>query len=152
MPLVWTLAALASAPARAAEGAGPVDARALMRQALEAQATMPARPPALPDQASARAVEAHRDTAFGKKGEAERAAHRHAVQDGRADAGGLRAEAANRAAAGVAAGLGEGHGSEGESHSAAGMKRSRGKGVGGPPKEIAPEVTAPAAAPSAAHR
>jgi hypothetical protein len=97
-------------------------------------------------------VEAHRDTAFGKKGAAERAAHRQAVRDGLTDADELRADAANRAAAGVAAGLGEAHGSEGEAHSAAGMRRSRGKGVGGPPKTVAPDATVPPAVPSAVHR
>jgi hypothetical protein len=51
------------------------DVRAVVREALDTKAAPPAQPPRLPDAASDRAREVHATTAFGKKGEAQRAAH-----------------------------------------------------------------------------
>jgi len=96
-----TFAALLSTGAVAgdplpSDGRSPVRAEVL--EALESQATLPARRPTLPDQASDQARTAQSTIAFGQKGSAERAAHRAAET-----ARGNSATAAARKAAAAAA-------------------------------------------------
>lgn len=66
------LAALAAPLAVGAEEPAPPDAAALMKEALEKQATLPAEPPALPDPASVHARDALSDKAFRRTGELRR--------------------------------------------------------------------------------
>lgn len=102
LPALPALAALLLSGSALAGDSSPPDANAAVRrevmEALESQATAPARRPTLPDQASDRAREAHSSAAFGQKGAAESAAHR-AAQAARGDS----ATAAARKAADAAA-------------------------------------------------
>jgi hypothetical protein len=66
-------------------------------------ADVPSSPPALPAVASEQARKTLSDTAFGKKGDAERRAHARARKHADDDAAETRAEAANRAAQGAIA-------------------------------------------------
>jgi hypothetical protein len=66
------------------------DAKAALHDALETQATPPAKPPVLPDSASDRAKYVQQNVAHGKKGAEEKAAHD-------ADAAGTDADAAKSA-------------------------------------------------------
>lgn len=90
--------------------------------ALESKADVPAKPPTLPSQASARAKFVHENIAFGVKGEAERAAHSEAHEQGVESAGAAHAEAANRAAHGAAAAAAGS--ANADSHAAAGQARA----------------------------
>ncbi len=78
------------------------DAKKDADDALAQKADVPAKPPVLPDQASARAKYVHDNIAFGKKGDAERLAHSKAESQGKSDAGDAERDAANRAAHGAA--------------------------------------------------
>lgn len=98
------------------------DARTEVRDALEKQADAPRTPPTLPEQASDRAREVHETIAFGKKGEAQRAAHRQAEEKGSERAAAARNEAAERAARG--AGVSAEKAARAAEKAAAGMARS----------------------------
>jgi hypothetical protein len=119
MFLIAAALAFAPSPSWAAEPTGadrPQDIRAEVRDALEAQASLPDHRPSLPDQASDRAREAHQTTAFGQKGASTRAAHRaeKAIRDGAATAAAKRAAApaARRAGEKSQAAAGEARASE----------------------------------------
>ncbi len=90
--------------------------------ALASKADVPATPPTLPSQAAARATYVHDNIAFGKKGEAERAAHAEAAEQGEESAQTARADAANRAAHGAAAAAARS--ANADSHAAAGQARA----------------------------
>ena len=98
MKATFPAIALAFALAAGSALAGDDSARQVVLEALESQATLPARRPTLPDQASNRAREVQSTTAFGQRGSAERAAHR-AAEAARGDS----ATAAARKAAAAAA-------------------------------------------------
>src|SRR2546429_8162158 len=72
MSIRFILVAVVLLSARAALGQ---DAHTLMAQAIEEQVDAHASPPSLPTQASQKARTALGETAFGRKGEAERRAH-----------------------------------------------------------------------------
>ena len=78
--------------------ADATDTRLALRDALEAQAELPADAPALPTQASDRARTVQATIAFGQKGTLERTAHARANDDANSAARHARAEEANRAA------------------------------------------------------
>ncbi len=88
-------------PALAEDGADTATQAA--HDALADKADVPAKPPTLPSQASDRATFVHENIAFGKKGEAMRAAHSEAENHGTTDADAARADAASHAAQGAAA-------------------------------------------------
>ncbi len=79
------------------------DAKKACHDALADKADMPEKRPTLPSTASERAGFVHDNIAFGKHGEAERAAHRQADKQGGADADDAHSDMANRAAHGEAA-------------------------------------------------
>jgi hypothetical protein len=120
--------ALAAALVAYAAHADATDTRTVVRDALEAQADLPATPPSLPTQASARAVTVHATIAFGQKGAIERTAHSHANSDAANAARRAQAEIANQAAHEAAAA----ERANDDRHSAAGQARdenSHGRGV-----------------------
>lgn len=118
--LTWGGAAAAenAAPELALAGSG---ARTQVRDALEAEATLPAEAPSLPEAAAQKARDVHATTAFGQKGAVERAAHAQVNQDARDAASRARADAANRAAQGAAASAARN--ANADSHAAAGQDR-----------------------------
>ena len=114
---------LFAAPVRAEDHES---AKGAAHEALEAQADAPKTPPALPDQASARAKLVQKTIAHGKKGADERAAH---AKSGEADDAAARhadsdadADAANKSAQGSAASAAKS--ANADSHAAAGQARA----------------------------
>jgi len=101
MLLAATAGVAITHPALAEEGTDTATQAA--HDALADKADVPAKPPTLPSQASDRATFVHENIAFGKKGEAMRAAHSEAENHGTADADAARADAASHAAQGAAA-------------------------------------------------
>lgn len=97
-------------------------AREAAQDALLARADLPAKPPTLPSQAAERATAVHENTAFGKKGEAMRAAHAEAGDQGMAAADDAHADAADRAAQGAAASAAGA--ANADAHAAAGQARA----------------------------
>src|SRR5574340_1013708 len=89
--------------ARAYADDADASAKRAADDALESKADVPAKPPTLPSHASDRAKFVHQNIAFGEKGEAERAAHSEAHEQGAESARAAHADAANRAAHGAAA-------------------------------------------------
>ncbi len=93
-----------------------------VHEALAEKAEIPAKAPTLPSTASERASFVHENIAFGKKGEAERAAHAQSDKQGRSDADDARADMANRAAHGAAEASGS---MNQDGHAAANQERER---------------------------
>jgi hypothetical protein len=120
------------------------DAKAILHDALDAQAAPPSTPPSLPDSASERARTVQQTTAHGKKGAAERAAHAHQAAahhgDDAAEASGDDAKSAQGAAASAA------KSANADSHAAAGQARAaeaRGGQVPGGGKDNHPKGQPP---------
>ncbi len=124
--------------------ADDVDAKAAAEAALAAKAEIPATPPTLPDQASANAKTVLENTAFGKKGDAERAAHSQAGQHVGDDAVDGRTEAATRSAQGAAASAARA--ANADVHAAAGQDRAAAAraAAGAPSTPTTPTLPAPA--------
>lgn len=134
MKHLWLIAAggLLGAPVMAQEASADAGVRAAVFQALEERATPPAQPPRLPDAASDRAREVHAATAFGQKGEAERAAHELAGKSAQEHARRIQAEANGDGEHGAAAA--EARSGNADSRAAAARERSneaKGKGPQG---------------------
>ncbi|WP_242342308.1 hypothetical protein [Anaeromyxobacter terrae] len=98
--------------------ADDVDTKDAADGALADKAETPAKPPTLPSQASDRATYVHENIAFGKQGDAQRAAHAQA-QDSARDARAQAANGAAHAAAASAAGA-----ANSDAHAAAGQTRA----------------------------
>lgn len=131
MKLAIAAAALAALLARPALAE---DAKASARAALSEGSGIPTTPPSLPTEASATAEAAFQktaagkleDTAFGKKGAAERAAHAVAGQHATEQDVEGRTEAAGRSAQGAAASAARS--ANADSHAAAGQARAAAAG------------------------
>jgi hypothetical protein len=95
-----------------------------LHDALDAQASAPATPPSLPDEASARAKVVQDTVAHGKKGAEERNAHAQddAAAHGDAAADAARKDASARAVDGAAASAAKS--ANADSHAAAGQARA----------------------------
>ncbi|WP_242333567.1 MULTISPECIES: hypothetical protein [Anaeromyxobacter] len=119
MKRMWVItAALAGILFARAGLADDVETKDAADGALADKADAPATPPTLPSQASERATYVHENIAFGKQGDAQRAAHAQA-QDSARDARAHAANAAAHAAAASAAGA-----ASSDAHAAAGQTRA----------------------------